>query len=127
MAAQAAQAASSHAHPAGFSRNDTGSRNVNMQIPKNLNVPAPEPVTMGAARPTLTAGASHGSTGQMSQPAIQRHPGYVLEGDGQRVLSKKALDTLVRQVTGGGEGNGLTPDAEEVCTDDFVVEIVSCY
>lgn len=50
----------------------------------------------------------------MGQPAIQKHPGYVLEGDGQRVLSKKMLDTLVKQVTGGGEGEGLTPDAEEV-------------
>lgn len=88
-----------------------------MQIPKNLNVPAPEPVTMGPARPTLTSGASHGSTGPMAQPAVQRHPGYVLEGEGQRVLSKRMLDTLVRQVTGGGDNNGLTPDAEEVRTN----------
>jgi transcription initiation factor TFIID subunit 12 len=50
----------------------------------------------------------------MGQPAIQKHPGYVLEGEGQRVLSKKMLDILVRQVTGGGEGEMLTPDAEEV-------------
>lgn len=69
---------------------------------------------MAPARPTLSGGPSHGAMGMMGQPAIQKHPGYVLEGEGQRVLSKKMLDILVRQVTGGGEGEGLTPDAEEV-------------
>jgi transcription initiation factor TFIID subunit 12 len=40
-----------------------------------------------------------------------------MEGEGDRVLSKKKLDELVRQVTGGGqgEGEGLAPDVEEVC------------
>ena len=42
-----------------------------------------------------------------------------MEGEGDRVLSKKKLDELVRQVTGGGQGldggEGLTPDVEEVC------------
>jgi transcription initiation factor TFIID subunit TAF12 len=55
----------------------------------------------------------------MSQPVLQKTPGYNLEGDGDRVLSKKKLDELVRQVTGGGEGLGggesLTPEVEEVC------------
>lgn len=113
---QTAAQAASHAHP---SSNNGGrpvgeNRTLNMAIPKNLNVSSPEPVTMGPARPTLTSGASHGSVGMMGQPAIQKHPGYVLEGDGQRVLSKKKLDDLVRQVTGGGEGEKLDPDAEEV-------------
>lgn len=85
-----------------------------MPIPKNLSVPPPAQVSMGPARPTLSGGPSQGSSGIMGQPAIQKHPGYVLEGEGQRVLSKKMLDTLVKQVTGGGEGEGLTPDAEEV-------------
>ena len=80
--------------------------------PKNF--PPPEPVPMPPARPTLSGGPSHGAMGMMGQPAIQKHPGYVLEGEGQRVLSKKMLDILVRQVTGGGSGEGLTPDAEEV-------------
>jgi transcription initiation factor TFIID subunit 12 len=111
-----AQAGNPHAHPPGYlaSRGDGSARNINMAIPKNLNVQSPEPVTMGAARPTLSGGPSHGTMGVMGQPAIQKHPGYVLEGEGQRVLSKKMLDVLVRQVTGGGEGEGLTPEAEEV-------------
>ena len=111
-------AANPHAHPQGYIPNrasENSSRNINMAIPKNLNVPAPEPVSMSPARPTLSGGPSHGAMGMMGQPAIQKHPGYVLEGEGQRVLSKKMLDGLVRQVTGGGEGEGLTPDAEEVC------------
>ncbi|KAK1146640.1 Transcription initiation factor TFIID subunit 12 [Aspergillus melleus] len=108
----------SHAHPQGYIPNrstENSARNINMAIPKNLNVPPPEPVNMAPSRPTLSGGPSHGAMGMMGQPAIQKHPGYVLEGEGQRVLSKKMLDILVRQVTGGGEGEGLTPDAEEVC------------
>ncbi|KAK2811408.1 hypothetical protein FQN49_008457 [Arthroderma sp. PD_2] len=119
-----------HAHPQAY----IGDRNVevrkiNMAIPKNLNVTTtPEPVSMGASRPTLTTGASHGSMGMMGQPAIQKHPGYVLEGEGQRVLSKKKLDDLIRQVTGGGEGEKLTPDAEEFVlqmADDFVDDVIT--
>lgn len=112
-------AANPHAHPQGYIQNrssENSTRNTHMPIPKNLNVPAPEPVAMAPARPTLSGGPSHGAMGMMGQPAIQKHPGYVLEGEGQRVLSKKMLDILVRQVTGGGEGEGLTPDAEEVST-----------
>ena len=107
---------SNHAHPQAYiGDRNMDTRKINMAIPKNLSISTtPEPVTMGTARPTLTTGASHGSMGMMGQPAIQKHPGYVLEGEGQRVLSKKKLDDLVRQVTGGGEGEKLTPDAEEV-------------
>lgn len=121
------QSAATHAHPPGYIQNrssESTTRNHNMAIPKNLNVPAPEPVAMGTPRPTLSGGPSHGAMGVMGQPAIQKHPGYVLEGEGQRVLSKKMLDILVRQVTGGGEGEGLTPDAEEVlflCHNTFTI------
>lgn len=118
-------AANTHAHPQYINNRppETNTRNVNMAIPKNLNVPPPEPVSMGPARPTLSGGPSHGAMGMMGQPAIQKHPGYVLEGEGQRVLSKKMLDTLVRQVTGGGEGEGLTPDAEEVRTAQYLISL----
>lgn len=115
-------AANPHAHPPGYMQNrsaENSTRNINMAIPKNLNVSTPEPVAMTAPRPTLSGGPSHGAMGVMGQPAIQKHPGYVLEGEGQRVLSKKMLDILVRQVTGGGEGEGLTPDAEEVSVSLF--------
>lgn len=112
------QAASQQqAHPPGYLANrsaEASARNINMVIPKNLNVSTPEPVSMSTPRPSLSGGPSHGAMGMMGQPAIQKHPGYVLEGEGQHVLSKKMLDILVRQVTGGGEGEMLTPDAEEV-------------
>ena len=83
--------------------------------PLNVN-PNPTPVQMPSARPTITGGP--GPAGPMGQPALQKHPGYVLEGEGERVLSKKKLEELVRQVTGGsGSGEGgeaLDPDVEEV-------------
>ncbi|KAF9888449.1 Transcription initiation factor TFIID subunit 12 [Aspergillus nanangensis] len=121
-------AANTHAHPMSNRSSENNARNINMAIPKNLNVPPPEPVTMSPARPSLSGGPSHGAMGMMGQPAIQKHPGYVLEGEGQRVLSKKMLDILVRQVTGGGEGEGLTPDAEEFIlqmADDFVDDVIT--
>ncbi|KAL4906937.1 hypothetical protein BDW74DRAFT_130706 [Aspergillus multicolor] len=120
----------SHAHPQGYIQNrstENSGRNINMVIPKNLNVLPPKPVSMTTDRPTLS-GPSHSAMGVMGQPAIQKHPGYVLEGEGQRVLSKKMLDVLVRQVTGGGEGEGLTPDAEEFMlqmADDFVDDVIT--
>ncbi|KAL2866003.1 putative transcription initiation factor TFIID subunit 12 [Aspergillus lucknowensis] len=124
-------AANTHTHPPGYIQNrsaENSARNVNMVIPKTLNVPPPKPVPMAPDRPTLSSGPSHGAMGMMGQPAIQKHPGYVLEGEGQRVLSKKMLDILVRQVTGGGEGEGLTPDAEEFIlqmADDFVDDVIT--
>ena len=88
-----------------------------MPIPKDLNLPPTQPVSMGPSRPTLTNGPI--VMGPMGQPAIQKHPGYVLEGEGERVLSKKKLEELVRQVTGGTggegeEGEGLNAEVEEV-------------
>lgn len=87
--------------------------NQKFPIPRNLSVPSPTPVAMAPARPTF-GGPSNGAPGMMGQPAIAKQPGFILEGEGDRVLSKKKLDELVRQVTGGGEGDGLTPDVEEV-------------
>ena len=82
-----------------------------------INVAPPTQVQLAPARPTLSGGP--GAVGPMGQPAIQKHPGFVLEGDGERVLSKKKLEELVRQVTGGsGAGSEgveiLDPDVEEV-------------
>ncbi|KAF2083624.1 hypothetical protein K490DRAFT_51158 [Saccharata proteae CBS 121410] len=67
----------------------------------------------------------------MGQPVIAAHPQYHLEGDDNRVLSKKKLDELVRQVTGGGEGpagESLTPEVEEAMlqlADDFLDNVVT--
>ena len=87
-----------------------------MNIPKDLNIPPPQPVPMPPARPTLTGGPF--PAGPIGQPAIQRHPGYVLEGDGERVLSKKKLEELIRQVSGstgeGEDGETMSPEVEEV-------------
>ena len=110
---------SSHAHPHISNRDSQTPNSVKMPIPKDLKVPPHQPVTMGPARPTLTGGPTNGAMGPMGQPAIQKHPGYVLEGEGERVLSKKKLEELVRQVTGGSgvdneEGETLSAEVEDV-------------
>ncbi|KAF2495646.1 hypothetical protein BU16DRAFT_461789 [Lophium mytilinum] len=104
--------------------------NTKMPIPKTLNVAQPTPVSMGPARPTL-GGPGNGAPGMMGQPVMQKVPTFQLEGEGDRVLSKRKLDELVRQVTGGGEGPGgesLTPEVEEAMlqlADDFVDTVIS--
>ena len=103
-----------HAHPS-MPREPQNSTKWPMS--KTLNVAPLTPVTMGPSRPTLSGGPSTGAMGPMGQPGIQKHPGFVLEGEGERVLSKKKLEELVRQVTGGSDGEGaeaLDPDVEEV-------------
>lgn len=86
--------------------------NPKMPIPRHLNVASPSAVHMGQARPTMQ-GPTNGAPGPMGQPVIPRPPPFQLEGEGDRVLSKRKLDELVRQVTGGSE-EALTPEVEEV-------------
>ncbi|MCJ1462794.1 Transcription initiation factor TFIID subunit 12 [Pseudocyphellaria aurata] len=129
---QSTPQASSHAHPQISNRDSQTPNSVKMPIPKDLKVPQHQPVTMGPARPTLTGGPTNGAMGPMGQPAIQKHPGYVLEGEGERVLSKKKLEELVRQVTGGSgvdneEGDILSAEVEDTLlqvADDFVDQVI---
>ncbi|KAF2268444.1 hypothetical protein CC78DRAFT_565346 [Lojkania enalia] len=100
--------------------------NPKMPIPRTLNVSTPQPVQMGQARPTMS-GPTNGAPGPMGQPVITKFPQFQLEGEGDRVLSKRKLDELVRQVTGGSE-DALTPEVEEVVlqlADDFVDTVIS--
>jgi transcription initiation factor TFIID subunit 12 len=110
----------SHTHPS-ITRENPNVVTNKMPIPKQLPERAagpPGPVPMPQPRPTYSGGPSNAGSGVMAQPVLQKTPGYSMEGDGDRVLSKKKLDELVRQVTGGGEGLGggenLTPEVEEV-------------
>ncbi|KIW80865.1 hypothetical protein Z517_03888 [Fonsecaea pedrosoi CBS 271.37] len=116
-----------HPHPLNTSIN--GIKTATPNITKNLQVPEPKPVTMPPSRPTLTGGAGVGLPGQLAQPAITALPGYVLESseDG-RVLSKKKLNELVREVCGAGSEEQLEPEAEELflsIADDFVDDLVT--
>jgi transcription initiation factor TFIID subunit 12 len=112
-----------HAHPPGL--NTQVKKEVREPISKTLNVADPKPVVMPASRPTLTGGPGVGM-GQMAQPAIPMMPGYVLESseDG-RLLSKKKLNDLVREVTGPGGEEQLTPEVEEVCIFVFILPLTS--
>ncbi|KIX94653.1 uncharacterized protein Z520_09699 [Fonsecaea multimorphosa CBS 102226] len=124
---QHAASAGVHPHPLNTSIN--GIKTATPNITKNLQVPEPKPVAMPPSRPTLTGGAGVGLPGQLAQPAITALPGYVLESseDG-RILSKKKLNELVREVCGPGPDEQLDPEAEEIflaIADDFVDELVS--
>ncbi|CAL3969747.1 unnamed protein product [Diplocarpon coronariae] len=122
-----------HSHPT--APRETNAITNKMPIPKHLPERAtqpPTPVAMQQARPTYSGGPSNvGSV--LSQPVIPKMPGFSLDGDGDRVLSKKKLDELVRQVTGGGQGGidggeGLTPDVEESIlnvADNFVDQVLA--
>ncbi|OIW26528.1 hypothetical protein CONLIGDRAFT_581350 [Coniochaeta ligniaria NRRL 30616] len=108
-----------------------------LPIPKVLpekatQVPTPVPTMggIGSGRPTFSGGSGIGG-GVMGQPALAKTPAYQLEGEGDRVLNKKKLDELVRQVCGGtaegDEGSLLTPDVEESVlnlADSFVDNVL---
>ncbi|KAI9641287.1 Transcription initiation factor TFIID subunit 12 [Ciborinia camelliae] len=123
----------SHTHPHVMSREQQNPSSQKLPIPKHLPERAmapPQPVQMGQPRPTYTGGPSGAGNGVMGQPVLPKAPGYVLDGEGDRVLSKKKLDELVRQVTGGGEniaGGGLTAEVEEsilTVADNFVDQVL---
>ncbi|KAK3384991.1 hypothetical protein B0H63DRAFT_472085 [Podospora didyma] len=111
-----------HAHPTQQVSSGQSTLSSKLPIPKTLpekatQIPTPVPTMggIGASRPTYSGGGSIG--GVMNQPALSKTPAYQLEGEGERVLNKKKLDELVRQVCGGTaegqEGNLLMPEVEE--------------
>ncbi|CAK7266047.1 Transcription initiation factor TFIID subunit 12 [Sporothrix epigloea] len=107
------------------------------QISKQLSEKAtqmPQPVSLGGGivpgRPTLTGGGGIVG-GVLGQAAIAKVPAIQIEGEGERVLNKKRLDELVRQVCGGTaeghEGNLLQPEVEESVlnlADSFVDSVL---
>ena len=113
----------SHGHPAtqtqsqNIQREQPPSTNTMNQRPANrpLNVPPLAAASMPPARPSMAGG--QGPVGSMGQPALQTYPGFLLQGEGDHVLSKNKLQELVREVTGGAGGEGsdtLDPEVEEV-------------
>lgn len=123
QAAQNVPQSAVHPHPMNSSIN--GAKTPTAPITKNLQVAEPKPVTMPPSRPTLTGGASVGLPGQLAQPAITALPGYVLESseDG-RVLSKKKLNELVREVCGPGPNDQLDPEVEEVSSTLYIDDLL---
>ncbi|KAK5661758.1 hypothetical protein OQA88_9859 [Cercophora sp. LCS_1] len=133
--AGAAQPGHSHAHPAAQTAGQTIQSK--MPIPKVLPEKATQIPTsvapvggVGNGRPTYSSGTGIAG-GVMGQPALAKTPAYQMEGEGERVLNKKKLDELVRQVCGGTaegqEGSMLTPDVEETVlnlADHFVDDVL---
>ncbi|KUJ14888.1 uncharacterized protein LY89DRAFT_735949 [Mollisia scopiformis] len=123
-----------HTHPPQAVPREQNVMTNKMPIPKHLPDRAtaqPTPVQMQMARPTYSGGPSNTGNGVISQPVLTKTPQFTMEGEGDRVLSKKKLDELVRQVTGGGQGleNGecLAPDVEESImnmADSFIDQVL---
>lgn len=123
MGSTAQQAGHPHAHP-GQQQPQTAIPH-KLPIPKHLPEKAampPQPVAtnlggVAPGRPTYTQGGGTAG-GVMGQPILPKIPVVQMEGEGERVMNRKKLDDLVRQVCGGQaegqEGNVLTPDVEEV-------------
>lgn len=117
-----AQPGHAHAHPTQQPQQTLSQK---LPIPKHLPEKAampPQPVSTNLGgvtpgRPTFTQGGGTPG-GVMGQPVLPKIPVVQMEGEGERVLNRKKLDDLVRQVCGGQaegqEGNTLTPDVEEV-------------
>ncbi|KAK4124313.1 hypothetical protein N657DRAFT_617398 [Parathielavia appendiculata] len=129
----------SHAHPAQQQQQPTAHNlQSKLPIPKVLHekagqMPTPVPNIGGIGstpRPTYSGGGGIGG-GVMNQPVLPKTPAFQLEGEGERILNKKKLDELVRQVCGGTaegqEGNLLTPEVEESVlnmADSFVDNVL---
>lgn len=120
-----------HSHPS-VPRDAQNVMTNKMPIPKHLPeraIAPPQPVAVNQSRPTYSGGPSMVGNGVMAQPVLPKTPGYNMAGDGDRVLSRKKLDELVKQVTGGGHGDGpsLTPEVEEsmlTVADTFVDQVL---
>jgi transcription initiation factor TFIID subunit 12 len=114
-----------HSHPSAAPRESQNVMTNKMPVPKVLHDRAaapPQPVAISNSRPTYSGGASNVGTGVMAQPVLPKTPGYNMASDDNRVLSRKKLDELVKQVTGGGQGDGpsLMPEVEEVSSLSYV-------
>ncbi|KUI61696.1 Transcription initiation factor TFIID subunit 12 [Cytospora mali] len=110
-----------HAHPTQQPQALTQKLPIPKQLPEKAAAP-PTPVSLAAGgvtpgRPTYTQGGGMAG-GVMGNPVLAKLPVVQMEGEGERVLSQKKLNDLVRQVCGGQvegqEGtSALTPDVEE--------------
>jgi transcription initiation factor TFIID subunit 12 len=117
------------AYPTLQQQNQNASASNKFPINRTLNLdPRTQQAVQGPpARPT------YANAGMMQQPGQQRPAQFTLEGEGDRVLSKRKLDELVRQVTGStasssSDSNGLTPEVEEsilTLADDFVDNVIT--
>jgi len=96
-----------------------------MQLNPQLTAPVPGP----PSRPTMA------NQSMTQQPGLTRPQPFTLEGEGDRVLSKRKLDELTRQVTGDGGGSTtdhgdgvLSAEVEESMlqlADDFVDNVIT--
>ncbi|KAK9459054.1 transcription initiation factor TFIID subunit A-domain-containing protein [Lipomyces oligophaga] len=97
-----------------------------MPIPQTLSVRTPVPAPSKPARPSLNGGYGNANP-SLSSPAITRAPAYELNGSSSRVLSKRKLSELVKDIVGTSSsinGEPLLGDERDVTIDGDVEELL---
>ncbi|KAK9450599.1 transcription initiation factor TFIID subunit A-domain-containing protein [Limtongia smithiae] len=93
--------------------NTQGSMVPQMHIPATLSVNKPIPATVKPTRPTLTGGHAISSPA-LSTPAYTRPPSFELNGGTARVLSKRKLSELVKDMISTSSSiNGVTLNGDQ--------------
>ncbi|KAK9370920.1 transcription initiation factor TFIID subunit A-domain-containing protein [Lipomyces kononenkoae] len=110
-----------------------------MPIPATLSIKQPTPASVKPARPSLSGGHA-ASSPIMTGPAIAKPPSFELNGGVARVLSKRKLSELVKDMIGTSSSSNGVPllgderdtnidgDVEELLldlADEFVTSVAS--
>ncbi|KAK9355233.1 transcription initiation factor TFIID subunit A-domain-containing protein [Lipomyces doorenjongii] len=110
-----------------------------MPIPTTLSIKQPTPATVKPARPSLSGGHAANSP-IMTSPAVMKPPSFELNGGVARVLSKRKLSELVKDMIGTSSSINGVPllgderdtnidgDVEELLldlADEFVTSVAS--
>ncbi|KAK9324164.1 transcription initiation factor TFIID subunit A-domain-containing protein [Lipomyces orientalis] len=97
-----------------------------MPIPTTLSIKQPTPAAVKPARPSLTGGHA-ASSPVMTSPAIMKPPSFELNGGAARVLSKRKLSELVKDMIGTSStinGVPLLGDERDTNIDGDVEELL---
>ncbi|KAK9360107.1 transcription initiation factor TFIID subunit A-domain-containing protein [Lipomyces starkeyi] len=97
-----------------------------MPIPTTLSIKQPTPASVKPARPSLSGGHAANSP-IMTSPAVMKPPSFELNGGVARVLSKRKLSELVKDMIGTSSSiNGvpLLGDERDTSIDGDVEELL---
>ncbi|KAK9380297.1 transcription initiation factor TFIID subunit A-domain-containing protein [Kockiozyma suomiensis] len=107
--------------------NPTASMIQHMPIPNTLSMKQPTPVSVKPSRPSLSGGHA-ASSPMLTGPAITKPPTFDLSSNGaQRVLSKRKLSELVKDIIGttsSVNGVPLQTDERDTSIDGDVEELL---
>jgi transcription initiation factor TFIID subunit 12 len=82
-----------------------------MAIPDTLSITQPVPISIPAARPSLSGGSHTTANQVLGTPALTQKPQFEFDDGGNGLLSKRKLEELVKQID---PDEKLEPEVEEV-------------